>query len=83
MVLLDGQGRAAESGVTVTENLSRRGAAVYAPFEVERGGFVLLKSAQFGLEVLAAVRACRTDERGVTRLHLEFLDREWPLEGVE
>ena len=83
VTLLDGEGRAAQSGATVTENLSRRGAAVYAPFPAERGSFVLLRSAQFGLEVLAAVRACRTDERGVTRLHLEFLDREWPLEGVE
>jgi hypothetical protein len=81
--LLDAEGRVAQSGRTVTENLSRRGAAVYAPFEAERGNFVLLRSAQFGLEVLAAVRACRTDERGVARLHLEFLDREWPLEGVE
>ena len=83
VVLLDERGGAAQTGVTVTENLSRRGAAVYAPFGAERGSFVLLRSAQFGLEVLAAVRACRTDERGVTRLHLEFLDREWPLEGVE
>jgi hypothetical protein len=83
VLLLDGQGRTVRSGVTVTENLSRRGAAVYAPFPAERGSFVLLRSAQFGLEVLAAVRGCRTDERGLTRLHLEFLDREWPLEGVE
>lgn len=83
VTLLDGQGGVARSGVTVTENLSRRGAAVYAPFPAERGDFILLRNAQFGLEVLAAVRACRTDERGVTRLHLEFLDREWPLEGVE
>jgi hypothetical protein len=83
VALLDGQGGVTQTGVTVTENLSRRGAAVYAPFGAERGSFVLLRSAQFGLEVLAAVRACRTDERGVTRLHLEFLDREWPLDGVE
>jgi PilZ domain len=83
VTLLDERGGVARSGVTVTENLSRRGAAVYAPFRAERGDFVLLRSAQFGLEVLAAVRACRTDERGVTRLHLEFLDREWPLEGLE
>jgi hypothetical protein len=50
-------------------------------FGAPRGSFVLLRSAQFGLEVPAAVRACRTDERGVPRLHLEFLDRQWPLEG--
>ena len=83
VILLDEHGRVAQTGVTVTENLSRRGAAVYAPFRAERGGFVLLRSVQFGMEVLAAVRGCRTDERGVTRLHLEFLDREWPLDGVE
>ncbi len=83
VLLLDGQGRVSQSGVTVTENLSRRGAAVYAPFEAGRGSFVLLRCARSGLEILAAVRACRTDERGVPRLHLEFLGGEWPLEGVE
>lgn len=83
VMLLDAKGGVAQRGMTVTENLSRRGAAVYAPFPAERGEFVLLRSAEFGLEVLAAVRGCRTDERGVAHLHLEFLDREWPLEGVE
>jgi hypothetical protein len=83
ITLLDGQGRAGQSRVTVTENLSRRGAAVYAPFRAERGSFVLVRSTQFGLEVLGVVRGFREDERGVPRLHLEFLDREWPLEGVE
>lgn len=80
--LLDGAGRVERTGATVTENLSRRGACVYAPFEAERGKFVLLRSAQFGLTALAAVRACRAGANGVPHLHLEFIDREWPLDGV-
>jgi len=83
VTLLDEGRRTVRSATTVTENLSRKGAAVYAPFQAPRGSFVLLRSAQYTLEVLAAVRAYRADERGVPRLHLEFLDREWPLEGVD
>lgn len=80
--LLDGQGRVARTAATVTENLSRRGACVYAPFEAEQGWFVLVRSAQFKLSALAAVRGCRVGGNGVPRLHLEFIDREWPLDGV-
>lgn len=80
--LLDGEGRVRRTAPTVTENLSRRGACVYAPFAAERGSFVLVRSAQFGLTALAAVRGCRAGENGVPRLHLEFIDRDWPLDGV-
>ena len=33
--------------------------------------------------VVAAVRAARTGPDGIPRLHLEFIDRQWPLEGIE
>ncbi|MDQ3803916.1 MAG: PilZ domain-containing protein, partial [Acidobacteriota bacterium] len=75
-------GRVEQTASTVTENLSRRGACVYAPFEAERGSFVLVRSAQFGLAALAAVRACRPGGNGIPRLHLEFIDRDWPLDGI-
>jgi hypothetical protein len=79
---LDGEGRVERTAPTVTENLSRRGACVYAPFAAGPGSFVLVKSMQFGLTALAVVRGCRAGENGVPRLHLEFIDREWPLDGV-
>ena len=78
--VLDEQGRVTASEQTVTENISRRGAAVFTTLTVERGRFVRMRSAHYTLKVLAVVRHCRPGHDGVPRLHLEFIDREWPLE---
>jgi hypothetical protein len=64
---------------TVTENISRTGAAVFTTLNLEPGRFVRLTSTQYNLSVLAAVRAIRKGPNGVPRLHLEFVDRPWPL----
>jgi len=76
-----GELRASEQ--TVTENISRRGAAVWTTLEVERGRFVRLTSLDHGLTLIAAVRAHRKGPDGIPRLHLEFIDRQWPLDGIE
>jgi hypothetical protein len=33
--------------------------------------------------VLAVVRANRTGGDKISRLHLEFMGQQWPLEGIE
>ena len=81
--VFDAEGRVTASEQTVTENISPRGAAVWTTLRVERGRFVRLTSADTGLSVVAAVRAARTGADGIPRLHLEFIDRRWPLEGIE
>ena len=68
---------------TVTENISRRGAAVLTTLRLERGRFVRLTSAETGMSLVAVVRATRTGADNVPRLHLEFVDGAWPLEGLE
>ncbi|MDQ1558830.1 MAG: hypothetical protein QOD32_1890 [Pyrinomonadaceae bacterium] len=65
---------------TVTENISRRGAAVYTTLRAERGRFVRLTSARYQTSAFAVVRASRTGNDSIPRLHVEFIDREWPLE---
>ncbi len=77
------KGEVAFSETTVTENLSRRGAAVFTTLDVARGRFVRVTSAQYKISVIAAVRANRRGQDGVMRLHLEFVDKTWPLEGIE
>lgn len=79
----DDRGEVAASETTVTENLSRRGAAVFTTLEAARGRFVRITSAQYGISIIAAVRARRTGPDGITRLHLEFVDKAWPLEGID
>ena len=81
--VFDEKGVVVESERTVTENISRRGAAVFTSLNVVRGRFIRLRSAQYNISVLAAVRGRRTGPDGITRLHLEFVDRQWPLEGIE
>lgn len=81
--VFDEEGRVSASEQTVTENISRRGASVWTTLKVDRGRFVRLTSTETGLSVLAAVRADRTGHDGIPRLHLEFIDRQWPLEGLE
>ncbi len=81
--VFDEEGRVSASEQTVTENISRRGAAVWTTLKTERGRFVRLTSTESGLSLIAAVRGARTGPDGIPRLHLEFIDRQWPLEGLE
>jgi hypothetical protein len=81
--LLDEKGKVAATETTVTENISRRGAAVFTTLDVARGRFVRVTSAQYQISVIAAVRARRAGANGIPRLHLEFVDKQWPLEGID
>lgn len=81
--VFDEKGGITESERTVTENISRRGAAVFTSLNVARGRFIRLTSSQYNISVVAAVRGRRAGVDGITRLHLEFVDRQWPLEGIE
>jgi hypothetical protein len=64
---------------TVTENISQKGAALYTTLTLPVGRFVRLTSEQFKLTVYAAVRGQSIGPTGVPRVHVEFVDREWPL----
>lgn len=77
------KGEVKMSEQTVTENISRHGAALMTTLPVERGRFVRLISSQHQLTITAIVRARRTGADGMARLHVEFVDRQWPLEGLE
>jgi PilZ domain len=68
---------------TVTENISRQGAAVFTTLEVTPGHFVKVTSEQYATSRLATVRGRRAGPDGVPRLHLEFVGGEWPLESIE
>ncbi|MCP9493999.1 MAG: PilZ domain-containing protein [Pyrinomonadaceae bacterium MAG19_C2-C3] len=79
----DANGQTEASEVTVTENVSRRGAAVFTSLNVERGRFVRLTSHLHNASLIAVVRGRRAGANGIPRLHLEFIDRQFPLDGVE
>jgi hypothetical protein len=73
------KGEVEKSEATVTENISPKGAAIYTTLALPVGRFVRLSSAQYKLAVYAAVRGQSMGPAGVSRIHVEFIDREWPL----
>lgn len=73
------QGNVEQSEYTVTENISKKGAALYTTLSIPVGRFVRLSSEQSKMTVHAAVRGHSMGPSGVPRIHVEFIDREWPL----
>ncbi len=80
---LDDARNVLESEMTVTENISLGGAAVLTSLQTEPGAFLRVTSERFKVTILSVVRGYRVGPDGMTRLHLEFIDRLFPLEGID
>ncbi len=80
---VDEAGRVLFSETTVTENISLGGAAIFTTHQFETGTFLRVHSARHDIEILSIVRGSRVGQDGITRLHLEFIDRYYPLEGID
>ena len=68
-----------ESEHTVTEDISKRGATLFTTLGVPQGRFIRVTSHQYAITAHAAIRSRSTGADGVPRIHVEFIDREWPL----
>jgi hypothetical protein len=77
--VMDENGNVRQTEQTVTENISRSGAILFTTLQIPIGRFIQLTSAQYGLTVFAVVRARSTGADGIPRIHVEFIDKEWPL----
>lgn len=80
---MDDDGNATANESTVTANLSLSGAAVFSMLDVEKGSFVRVKSEQYNVSIISVVRGRHTGVDRIPRLHLEFVDKFFPLEGIE
>ena len=80
---LDGNGNVMSSEPTVTENISLSGAAIFSMLDAEAGDFVRVRSEQYDVSIISVVRAKRVGPDNIPRLHVEFVDRFFPLEGIE
>lgn len=81
--LVDEDGNTLGSEMTVSENVSLGGAAIFTSLEVEIGSFVRVKCDQYNVSIISIVRGKRIGKDGITRLHVEFIDRFFPLDGIE
>ena len=77
--VLDDQGEAGKAEHTVTENISKKGATLFTTLEIPIGRFIRLTNEQHTFTVFAAIRATSIGVDGIPRIHVEFIDREWPL----
>ena len=77
--ILNPDGEVIQTEHTVTEEISTKGATLFTTLEVPLGRFIRLSSDQYNLTVHAAIRSRSTGADGVPRIHVEFIDREWPL----
>jgi len=64
---------------TVSENISPRGATLFTTLEAPVGRFIRITSEQYNVTAHGAVRSRSTGADGISRMHVEFIDREWPL----
>ena len=79
---LDEDGNITASESTVTENISISGAAVFSMMNLEKGAFARVKSEQYNVSIISVVRGKHIGPDNIPRLHLEFIDRMFPLEGI-
>jgi len=77
--LVDPSGEVIQTEHTVTENISSKGATLFTTLEAPLGRFVRLTSEQYKITAHAAIRSRTTGADGVPRIHVEFIDKEWPL----
>ena len=77
--VVDESGEVIGTEHTVTENISRNDAILFTTLQIDQGRFIRLTSGQYGITVHAAVRTRTTGVDGVPRIHVEFIDKEWPL----
>ena len=77
--ILDLDGNVSESEHTVTEDINAHGATLFTTLKIPPGRFIRLTSEQQGITAHAAIRSCSTGADGIPRLHVEFIDKEWPL----
>ena len=68
---------------TVTENISESGASVFSGLQLKIGDSVKLIKQSGGFSVNAVVRNRRIGKDNLPRLHLEFVNVTFPLEGID
>jgi hypothetical protein len=77
--VIDTNGEVVESEQTVTEEISTKGGTLFTTLQIPEGRFIRVISEQYGITAYAAIRSRSTGADGIPRIHVEFIDTEWPL----
>jgi hypothetical protein len=77
--LLDENGKVGINEQTVSEEISAKGATLFTTLNLDPGRFIRLTSEQYKVTLHAAIRSRHVGPDGIGRIHVEFIDKEWPL----
>ena len=77
--MIDLNGAVVLSEQTVTEDISAKGATLFTTLDIPTGRFIRLTSDQYRTTAYAAIRSRTTGADGIARIHVEFVDKHWPL----
>jgi hypothetical protein len=77
--MIDPNGAVVQTEQTVTENISAQGATIFTTLAIPIGRFIRVTSEQYRTTAYAAIRSHSTGADGVARIHVEFVDKQWPL----
>ncbi|HEX5964322.1 MAG TPA: hypothetical protein VFY51_00265, partial [Pyrinomonadaceae bacterium] len=77
--LLDENAKVVTTEQTVSEEISPHGATLFTTLDLDPGRFIRLTSEQYRITLHAAIRSRNIGPDGIARIHVEFIDREWPL----
>ena len=77
--MIEPDGTVGGSEQTVTENISAGGATLFTTLKVPVGRFIRLTSDEYRTTAYAAIRSRTTGADGIARIHVEFVDKQWPL----
>lgn len=77
--MVDANGTVTDTEHTVTEDISTKGATIFTTLQIPTGRFIRLTSEQQRVTAYAAIRSRSTGADGIPRIHVEFIDKEWPL----
>jgi hypothetical protein len=80
---VDGKRDAIGGEWTTTENVSKRGAAVFTGLDIGVGDRVKLISEKFDFSGLAVVCNRQLGTDGKTRLHIQFVENDFPVERLK
>jgi len=80
--VVDPNGTVTATEQSVSENISLGGAAVFTSLVLEVGTFLRVTSERFNVTILSVVRGSRIGSNGIPRLHIEFIDQFFPLDGI-
>ena len=81
--ILDDDSNVINQEMTVTENVSFGGASVFTSLNADVGTFMRVICEQYNTAIISVVRGRRLGPDSIPRLHLEFIDHFFPLEGIE